>query len=306
MANQTTYGHWSGDQIREDVLDIIYQITPEDTPFFNMIGDAQAMNPLHQWTTRDLTTRADNAVQEGEEFSGNFAADLVLPARVSNITQTLRKLPRVPRSRQSSTHVGIQDLMADQIQQRSVEFKTDIEHALLRGSLNSGASADATARRMDGYFHAVTNNKFDYDSNETFTETHFNNLGEHLWNDGGRAQDALVNANMKRSISTFTDSSTKFFMADDRKVVNTISVYESDFHTTSIHLSRDIRTGVGTFDIFLFDRSFFAKAWLDTPIIERLPKTGDADTAVVIAELTLEFGNENAAGSYINLQQSGT
>jgi hypothetical protein len=304
MATGTTYGAWSGVEIREDVLDVIYQITPEDTPMFNLIGDSSATNPLHQWPIRSLTTRADNAVQEGEAFSGNFA-DLVLPSRVSNLTQIVRKLPTVTRTRKSSTHIGITDLMADQIQQRSVEFKTDVEHALLRGSMNSGSSADATARRMDGFYHAITNNKFDYDSNLTMDEKMINDLVEHVWEDGGRAQDCLVNAKIKRRISEFTDSSTKFIMADERRVINTIGVYESDFHVTNIHLSRDILNATGTHQLTVFDRSFFAKAWLDTPIIERLPRVGDSEDAVIIAELTLEFGNENAAAQYINIANHG-
>ena len=309
MALGTSYGQTVGGPIREDVLDLIFQITPEDTPFFNLIGDADASNVVHQWPIRSLTTRQDNAVQEGEEFAGNFQ-DLILPTRVTNLTQILRKLPRVTETMQAVNTIGISDLMADQISQRAVEWKTDVEHALLRGSLVSGTSADGTARRMNGFHNAIANNRFDYQTTGTFGEQTFNNLMEEIWNDGGRAQDVLVNARLKRTISTFTDSATKFFMAEDRRVTNTIGVYESDFHVTNIHLSRDIPQVItagqtGLFTLFALDRSFFAKAWLRTPVIERLPKTGDAETAVVIGECTLEFGNEDAAGILEAIQDSG-
>lgn len=304
MAAGTTFAQTSGGPLREDVLDVIFQITPEDTPFYNMIGDTSASNPVHQWPIRSLTTRADNAVQEGAAYSGNFQ-DLVLPSRVTNLTQILRKLPRVVDTFQASTTIGVSDLMADQISQRAVEWKTDVEHALLRGSLVSGTSADGTARRMNGFFPAVTTNSFDYGSQGTFTETMLNNMFEAIWNSGGRAQDVLVNGTLKRRISQFTDSATKFFMSDDRRVVNTIGVYESDFHVTNIHLSRDIRQGAGTFDLYALDRSFFNKAWLRTPQIRRLPETSDAQEAVIIGELTLEFGNQAAAGKFHAIQQSG-
>lgn len=307
MATYTeagTWGKWSGDVIREDVLDIIYQITPEDTPFFNMIGDSRATDILHQWPRRSLTTRADNAQEEGHEFNINasFFAAAVLPVRVSNLTQIFRKLPRVTESFQATQVIGISDLMADQIQQRSVEFKTDVEHALLRGSINSGSSATGTARRLRGFHNMNPSNGTDLTSNASFTETLFNLLLEDIWADGGRAQDVLVNGYMKRRISSFTDSATKFFMADDRKVINTIGVYESDFFTTQIHLCRDCRNAAGDYDLYAFDRSFFAKAWLRTPKVERLPRMGDDVRAVVIAELTLEYGDQAAAGFITDAQ----
>ena len=304
MALGTSYARWSGDVIREDVLDEIYQITPEDTPFFNMIGDSKAIDPLHQWPIRDLSTRQDNANQEGAEFLDSSYQDMVLPARVSNLTQIFRKLPKVTETMQAVRVIGIGDLMADQIQQRAVEFKTDIEHALLRGSMNSGSSADATARRLAGFFNAIQTNQSDYASQNTLLENGLNALFQDIWADGGRAQDVLVNGHMKRVLSAFTGGATKFIMSEDKKLVRTVGVYESDFHTTMIHLSRDVLQSDGTNALFAFDRSFFAKAWLRTPKIMRMPKTGDSEKASIIAELTLEFGNMNAAGKHFGMRNA--
>lgn len=300
MPIGTSYGRWSGNVIREDVLDEIYQITPEDTPFFNMIGDSTAKDPLHQWPIRSLTTRGDNAVVEGADYADSDYADLILPSRVSNICQILNKLPKVNGTMQAVQVIGIGDLMADQIQQRMVEFKTDVEHALLRGSMNSGSSALATARRMGGYFNVMTTNSSDLASLITLLESGLNQLFQDIWEDGGRAQDVLVNGHHKRVISNFNGGATKFIMSEDRKIVKTVGIYESDFHTTMIHLCRDVPQGQGANALFAFDRSFFAKAWLRTPRVERMPKTGDSFKASILAELTLEFGNVNAGGKYFN------
>ena len=304
VEHPNTVLFWSGAEIREDVLDVIYQITPEDTPFFNLIGDSVAMNPLHQWPVRSIAGRAHNAVHEGAAFAGSFQ-DANVPTRVSNITQIPRKLPSTTRTQQSVRTIGVSDLMADQIEQRSVEFKMDIETALLRGSLASGATDGATVRQMGGFHNVITTNAADYAAATSFDEQQFNDLMETIWSAGGRAQDVLVGSKLKRRISSFTDSATKYFLADDRRVTNTIGVYESDFHVTNIHLSRDLRNADGDYDIYAFDRSFFAKAWLDQPIIERLPKTTDGEQALVIAELTLEYGNEAAGGLYTDLGGHG-
>lgn len=301
-VGQTPYFGWSGAAIKEDVLDVIYQITPEDTPFFNMIGDSRASQPFHSWGNRELNPRVDNARLEGANYVDNSIAsfeDPTVPTRVSNITQIVAKLGRVTETAQASTMLGISDLMADAIQVKSTEFKTDIEHVLLRGSLNSGNTG--TARRMGGFHNVITSNAFNY-SSVSFDENIFNIFFQHLWEDGGKAQDVLCRGYLRRRISSLTDSATKFFMAEDRKVINTIGVYESDFHTTAIHLSRDVG-GADTANnrtLYAFDRSFFAKAWLRTPRVNRLPKMGDSTNVEIISELTLEYGNQGAAGQLQN------
>jgi hypothetical protein len=301
MADQTNVSRdvYQGAWVREDVLDVIYQITPEDTPFFNMIGDASATNPAHQWPIRSLGARnTRNAQSEGSsDFTIADFNDLNVPTREVNYTQIFRKLPRVTGTGEAVNAVAISDLMADQIQLRSVEFKYEIEHALLRGTLVTGpaTTGDTTARAMAGFHNYVTTNASDLDSETTLTEAFFNDMLQVIWEAGGRAQDCLANGGIKRRISQFVGSATKFLQSEDRKVYNTIGIYESDFHTTMIHLSRDVLTGTNDNYYYLFDRSFFAKAWLRRPNVQRLAKVGDDERAMVIAEVTLETGNEAAA-----------
>ena len=299
-----SYGYWDvGDVIKEDVLQIIYQITPEDTPFFNMIGDSVAKSPLHHWLRRSLTARsAANAVQEGTDYNaGSSFLDTVLPSREFNICQIVRKLPRVTKSFQASETHGITDLMADQIEARATEWKYDTESSLLLGTLASGTSSTSSPRAMDGFHNIPPSNGSAFTSQVSVTETLFNDLLQDIWTRGGRAQDVLCGGYIKRRISGFTDSATKFFMSDDKKVVNTIGVYESDFHTTQIHLSRDVPAAGGTHALYAFDRSFFAKAWLRKPTIERLPQLGDDHRAVIIGELCLEWGDQSAAGFFTTM-----
>jgi hypothetical protein len=35
--------------IREDLSDVIYNISPEETPFYTACGKAKAANTLHEW-----------------------------------------------------------------------------------------------------------------------------------------------------------------------------------------------------------------------------------------------------------------
>jgi len=284
--------HYGDTSIKEDVNDIIYQITPEDTPFYNMIGQTSASQPNHQWQIRSLSTRNDNAQIEGATFV--FAAP-VLPTRVSNFTQIIEKTASVTGTSQASSRYAISDLTADQIEQRMVEWKTDAEHALLRGSDASGNASD-TARRMNGLLNAVTTNVTDFTSALTMGESNLNDLLETVWDAGGKPRDALVNGFLKRRISSFSGNAAKRFDQNDREVVNTIAIYESDFSTISIQLSRDIPNGAGANTLVVLDRDMFAKSFLRTVTTERVAKVSDSTDTVILGELTLEFGNESAAG----------
>ena len=51
--------------IREDLQDIIYDISPEETPFYTKSAKAKATNTLHEWQTDALRSSADNAHIEG-------------------------------------------------------------------------------------------------------------------------------------------------------------------------------------------------------------------------------------------------
>ncbi len=283
--------------LKEDVLQIIAQTTPEDTPFYDMIGDGTAAQPKHEWRVRNLTTRQDNAVVEGADYT--FAAP-VLPTAVSNLTQIFRKDVRISGTHQASSSHAINDLAADQTEQRMVEFKTDIEHGLLRGSSASG-NASAVARRMTGLLNALSTNATAAASGTSLTEDMLNGLLEDVWTSGGKPRDGLLNGRLKRLISGFTGGSTKNFEQEDRKVIKTISVYESDFSVVSLHLSRDMLSGTNANAIAVIDRDLFSKAWLRTPFTKRAPEVADSVDIVILGELTLEYANEAAGGLYTAL-----
>jgi hypothetical protein len=284
--------HYGDTSVKEDVMQVIFQITPEDTPFYNMIGDSTANSPKHEWQIRSLTTRSDNAVVEGASYT--FAAP-VLPTRVNNFTQIIQKTARVSGTSQATSRHAISNLVADQIEQRMVEWKTDTEHALLRGSNASGNASD-TARRMDGLLNAVSTNATAFASGITLGETELNDLLETVWNAGGKPRDALVHGFLKRRISSFSGNAAKRFDQNDREIVNTIAIYESDFSTVSVQLSRDMLSGTNANACVVLDRDMFSKAWLRSPSTRRVAETADSIDTVIMGECTLEYGNEAAAG----------
>lgn len=305
MANPWTGAHFydQGTLLKEDVLDILYMITPEETPAFNMVGDGSCMQPIHQWHTRAITTRQDNAAIEGKVYSSFPAA--ITATRKYNFTQIFDKLIRITRTSQSSNRYGVRDQKADQTDLRFREFKTDIEHAIFQGSLATG-NASQNAARFDGFIWAHSASSasslasVNDASTATMTEDVFNEFLERLWTTGARPKDIFVNGKMKRRVSTFTASSTKFVDMADTSRRQVVSMYESDFQIVNIHLSRDVPQALGTAGlchyVIAVDLDMWKKAWLDRPFTEPLGKTADSYDGVIVGELTLEYGHESAGG----------
>ena len=55
--------------IREDLADIIYSISPTETPFMSGVAKTSATNTSHQWQTDALADVAANAAVEGASIS---------------------------------------------------------------------------------------------------------------------------------------------------------------------------------------------------------------------------------------------
>ena len=59
---------------REDIEDIIYDVSPTLTPFTSSIGSSAASATLHQWQQDSLAAVGTNAAVEGAD-AGNSSID---------------------------------------------------------------------------------------------------------------------------------------------------------------------------------------------------------------------------------------
>lgn len=218
----------------EDVMRMVVQLSPTDTPFTSGVGKTKAANVEHQWPEDTLAARGDNARVEGASFSfGTVTA----PVRRSNFTQIFDKTFHVSSTERWVKGAGVDDQYDYQKQKALMEIANDIEHAFIRGSRASGNAS--TARRMAGALNYVTTNATTVASGTKLTESFFNGLGELSYNQGGRPDEVYVGARLKRIISSFTAGITKNIAVEDKRLVNAVDVYESDFGLMKIFLSRD-------------------------------------------------------------------
>lgn len=287
--------HYNDTSVVTDVTDFIFQITPEDKPFFHLCGDKAAVSaPWHEWQTRDLITRSGNAQVEG--FNYTFTNPSRLPSRTGNVLHIMAKDIRISNTNQAIGHYGIPNMRADQVEVQLGELGTDIEHGLIQSTLRTSGTA-GTARRMKGIIQAVISGitGFTNSTAVTFVESVFNAHLENGWGRGAALRDALVDGRMKRVISNYSGNNLRVLNADSGRLVNTVDVYESEYGPVSMHLCRDIPTiNSGTTahrNVLVVDKTHLQKAWLRGVGVERTAKIADSEDYMATCELTLEYGN---------------
>tara|TARA_R110000787_G_scaffold56243_3_gene129398 strand:+ start:4441 stop:5379 length:939 start_codon:yes stop_codon:yes gene_type:complete len=312
MALPTSTLH-TGIQIgrREDLSDVIYDISPTDTPFMSGIGRKKATGILHEWQTDTLATAAQNAVIEGDEATTDAATVTV---RLSNSCQISDKVPRITGTSEAVDKAGRKSEMAYQVSKRARELKRDMEVALTRnGAETTGDTATArttaglgawmdtnTSAGTGGSDGSVGNTARTDGTQRAFTETLLKGVIESCWTAGGDPDCLMVGAFNKQEASTFTGNATRFKGAEDSELVAAIDVYNSDFGEFQIIANRFSRSR----DAWLLQKDLWAVAYLRSFQLQDLSRTGDSERKQLIVEYSLESRNEAGSGLIADLTTS--
>jgi len=140
----------------------------------------------------------------------------------------------------------------------------------------------------------------------TFTETLLKNVLRNTFDEGGDPDTILVSPGDKQTFSTFVGNATRFKTAEDKKLVATIDLYDSDFGTLQVYPARYMEGFVGTDtstirSALVLQTDMFAMAVLRAPQLQDIAKDGDSERRFIVAEYTLESRNEAASGIVADL-----
>lgn len=302
--------------IREDLSDMIYNISPTETPFFSACAKTKASNTLHEWQTDALAAAStSNAVVEGDDATIDAS---VATVRLGNYTQIMDKVASVSGTNEAVDSAGNSTSMSYQIAKRSKELKRDIEATLLANQAkDAGAGNGGTARKFGSVLSWIaTNDNFGGGSGASptgngsdartdgdqraFTEAQLKTVLQSTWTAGGEPDTIMVGGFNKQAFSGFTGGATKFDKSEDKKLTAAIDVYESDFGTLKVKPNRFMRTR----DCLVLDMEYWKVAWLRPIKTWPLAKAGDTDKQQILGELTLVSGNEKASGGVFDLTTS--
>ena len=286
---------------REDLLDIIQDVSPDDNPLSTMLGSSTASQTLHEWV-EDYLSRPTTVSAAIEGASASYS-DLTQPARRNNITQIISTTYRVSGTERKVDVAGMSDPFEYQADKALKDWKNQIEYALIRGSRASGDSG--VARQMAGIQNIVTSHYTARNSGTSLSETEFNDMVFDVANDVG-SNDVfdmvLTTLRLRQKISTFTAGSTRYVDAKDKRLTRPVMVYESDFGVHRIFGHKDVTATAATPGPYVLGlkEDKWKVAYLRKPERILLAKDGDRDNGQIVGELTLEFLAERA-----NVMRSG-
>lgn len=274
---------------KEDLLSTITNLDFKEYQLGSGLGQSKASNILHQWLKDTLKTPAVNASAEGTDPT---YANRTNPTRLTNYTQIVRIPYEVSGTDRSVNAAGFGDRFSYEMEKAMKEWKQDQEFALMRGTLACGTgSAARTLKGIKAWLTLAT-----AQSGVSYTENALNDDLQAVWNAGTEVNAIYAPMYIKRKISSFTAGSTKNFNSDDKRLVNAIDVYQADaaknvklFAHRFVTVSGDVN-----YDVVGIDEEKFKIAYLRNPKNVPLAKTGDADRAEIIGEMTLECLHDNA------------
>lgn len=291
---------------KEDLLDFIADVSPDDNPLSTLFGTTKAKDPIHSWT-EDYQGRPTAIVSRVEGADATFA-DLTNPARRTNVTHIISETYRVSGTLRAADVAGMSDMLDYQANKASQIFKNDLEFAILRGALTSGASGSAA--QMAGIQATVTSHYTPLLSGTSLSEEHLNAMVLGVASDVGMNDlfDMLVlPLQLRQKVSTFTAGATKFVDQSDKRLTRPVAVYESDFNVMRVFAHKDVTNAVATPGprVLGLREDKWKIAWYRSPKREALAKLGDAERGQIIGEVTLEYLAERTNAQSSGFAQAG-
>ena len=295
--------------LREDLSDMIYSISPTDTPLMSTLAKSKATAVYHEWQTDSLAASTTaNALVEGDDAVATTSAPTF---RIGNYTQIVGKTIQVSGTLEAVDKAGRKSEKAYQLAKASSEIKRDIE-TILFANQGKTAGSSSTARKMGTMLSWLkSNTSFDATSGadpttagtstrtdgnvRTFTETILKEIIREAYINGGNPKVMYVSPIGKQKTSTFAGIAAQRYQAPSdapTTIIGAADVYLSDFGSISVVPDRFMRTR----DAIVVDPEYAALAYLRPFQTIELAKTGDSEKTQLIAELTLEMRNEAAHG----------
>jgi hypothetical protein len=150
-----TFTRYDAVGAREDLSDVIYNISPQDTPIMSSIGKTSAKAVYHEWQTDALASvNTSNALVEGADAT---AATLSATTRIGNYTQIVGKTVQVSGTLEAVDKAGRKSEKAYQLAKASAELKRDIE-GIITANQGQSAGNSSTARVMGSLLSYIKTN----------------------------------------------------------------------------------------------------------------------------------------------------
>jgi hypothetical protein len=294
---------------REQLSNVIYNISPTATPFMSSIGKNSIKNVVFDWQTEALPTVDATGEIEGFRLDGSTSASTAT-VRKTNVAMISKRDATVSGSQESSDPAGKRSEMAHQLAIMAKALKRDMETALCqKGARTTGSNTQA---RVTGGFESWITSNASRGTNgaaagegaaptdgtqRALTEPLLKSVLQSCFQNGGEPSLAICGPVNKQVISGFTGRSSARQIIDANTVEASVSIYASDFGELKIvpsNFSRDR-------SLLLVDPDYAKVSYLRDFKTVDIATVGDAVTKMLLVEYGLEVGNEAAHGIVADL-----
>lgn len=343
VAASASYGaaalQAEGENVREDVSQMISNISPTETPFYTKAGKGEATGDQFDWLVDDLAAAVSNNWHvDGDDFGTTTTGDTTTaPGRFFNYLGILKKQVKITRRAEKMAKHGRKSEMAYQIAKKLKEIKRDAETALLTSNAavaESGTvpaefasvptwimtndyfgSGGASATLSSSTYGAPTTDRTAGTARALSEASHLLPAIQAAYTSGGEVEIVLVSPAIKQRLSSYLFAGPASGVGprvatayqdhggkprSGATVTGAVDYYVSDFGFLEIMADRFCPT----IHLFILDMSLWKIRFLDGVMVEKLAKTGDHERRHIIMDMTLEATNEAGNALVTDLQDA--
>ncbi|MGY3589362.1 SU10 major capsid protein [Bradyrhizobium sp. USDA 4350] len=292
MAQYTSYDLVG---IKENVSDVITNLSPRKTPFQSSIGNEKVTQPLFQWQEDVLRPPAANAAVEGADAS--FITIQPTTMR-NNYTQIFTEALQVSDRADVVATYGRKKEMAYQMAKSSAAIKRDREITLVGLAGTKSAGSKTVASTMDSMQAQLDPTTVVYsgasDGTKPLTEALLIQALQTSYTNGAEPTRVQVTPSNSVVLAGFAAAAGRYRTitgSDDKKIVNVVNLYVSPFGEVKVEINRWLRAK----NTFIFEPDQWSNVTLRPWERKNLAKTGDSTKAMLLGEFSLKHKNHFAS-----------
>lgn len=323
--------NWGG-QIRESVMDRIFDISRIPLPFQDMVGSGTARNEFHEWSTHRLSNpNIGNAQVDGRDSTAN---DAKARPRVGNRAQISTKDVQVTQRAQNSDVIAVANELARQVIDRQQELRRDVDAICVTSQASQADDGNTTPGKTGGLGACIsTNSDFGatgsaggfvsggvnaptFGTKRAWSFAKFKDLAQAVYVGGGNPTVAMSVPNVIRKISEYMFSSTAQIATLEGKTSadggrdaltakGAVNVFVSDFGVTMElrdNRLQQLENGAeNQANLYMLDPQYLRLDYMQRYRVDPLAKTGLADKRMMSVDYVLAVLNQEAHALYADI-----
>ncbi len=296
--------------LKEDVSDVISNISPTKTPFQSSLGSEKVTQKTFSWQEDTLRSETTNA-----QLDGFTADDVTITPTTSrsNTCQILAETVKIAGSLDASDSYGRAKESAYQVAKSMAQVKRDLEYAMVGSAQAQVTGSNVTARKMASFqaqLHNGGTGSLDADDFVLYTggtstqptEANVLSLLSHIFTYGADPKVIMVTPTNAQVVADFAKAAGRYRTLtsessgrDQRAIVNVVDLYVSPYGEQRIMLNRFLKAK----NTLVYDPDMWKKMNFRPWFRETLAKTGDNTTIMIAGEFSLKHKNKQASGAIV-------